>query len=177
MHPPTRSKDRFPLALGSALLLFLFGLAPTPVAGQQIVHAAGIVGGAAQYDLSGTGTAPFASFRLDIPVGRNLVLEPALGYLTYVAQSDRRRHLLLPEIQIQAQVYGERVRPYLGAGFGASWALLPGEDQGDLTLSGAGGARVLLGTAWMVRGELRVRVIDPWGATTADWGLGVSRRF
>lgn len=175
MRAPTRPKDPRLLALVSALLLF--ATVPRPVAGQQIVHAAGIVAGASQYDLSGTGTAPFASFRLNIPVGRNLVLEPALGFLSYEAQSGRRYHHILPEIQIQAQAYGARVRPYLGVGFGASWAVRPQEDQGDPTLSGAGGLRVILGTEWMLRGELRVRIIDPWGATTADWGLGLSRRF
>ena len=30
---------------------------------------------------------------------------------------------------------------------------------------------------WGVRGELRMRSIDPWVGTTADWGLGVTRRF
>ncbi|MDX1568628.1 MAG: hypothetical protein R3223_12555 [Longimicrobiales bacterium] len=165
------------LLIAGVAAVFVLGIDPGFGVAQQIVRAAGIVVGPSQYDLSGTGTSPFVSARIDIPVGRNLVVEPALTYLPYETQADRRIHHLIPEFSLQAQRYGEVFRPYLGVGFGLSWAVRPGADRQDPTLAGAAGVRILLGARWHLQGELRVRAIDPWAATTADWGIGIARRF
>lgn len=161
-----------------ALLLAL----PTIAAAQDATRdpfgpALYLGGGASSYDLSGTGTAPVGSLLFAVPVSRMFVVEPAVGYLTYDAQVGVRVHHVTPEIQLQVQRPGERVRPYLGVGVGLSWGIVEGEDATDGTLSGAAGVRVRAGSAWILRGELRVRAIDPWVGTTADWTVGAGYRF
>ena len=160
------------LALACAL-----AFAAPPGSAQQTERALALLAGPSQYDLAGTGTAPFVSARVTLPVARGLLVEPALAYLWYESQGGSRIHHLLPEAQLQIRRPGEVVRPYLGIGLGASWASRPAEDEVDLTLSAAGGVRVTVRYGWIVRGELRVRAIDPWTGTTADWGIGIGRAF
>ncbi|HUF75024.1 MAG TPA: hypothetical protein VMM35_02040 [Longimicrobiales bacterium] len=158
------------LALAGALVA-----APLPTAAQAAAPAPSVRAGTSQYDLAGTGTAPFVALGVDIPVVRRLLLEPGIAYLPYESQAGARTHHLLPEIQLQWTGTGRGLRPYLGAGLGASWAIRPGEDRFDPTLSTAAGLRVATDSGWIVRGELRVRAIDPWTGTSADWGIGVGR--
>jgi hypothetical protein len=138
--------------------------------------ALAVVAGVSQYDLSGTGTTAFGAVRLELPIGERLVVEPGLTYLPYESQGGRRTHHLLPEVQLQVQTR-RTIRPYLGVGVGSSWAVTPGRDFHDLTLSAATGVRVLTRSGWILGGELRVRTIDPWTGTTGDWGLRIARTF
>lgn len=163
--------------LAELTVLAILTVLPAPAAAQQPERALMVIAGPSQYDLGGTGTAPFGAVRLALPLGRTFVFEPGLTYLSYTSQFDPRIHHILPEAQLQAQLPGETFRPYLGAGLGASLAVSEGDEVMDLTLSGAAGVRVLLGSGWMLGGELRVRVIDPWTGTTADWGFGLGRRL
>lgn len=163
---------------------FLLAAAPAPIGAQdpvsaltEPVPALTLLGGVSQYDLSGTGTTPFFAARVDVPLGRVVVLEPGITYLPYEEQFGVRTHHLLPEVQLQVQRPGDRFRPYLGVGVGFSRALRPGLDESELTASVAAGTRVLTLSGWLVRGELRVRAIDPWTGTTADWSLGVGHTF
>lgn len=164
--------------IGPVLALVLSAaIAPSSGSAQQTDEAVSLLAGPSEYDLAGTGIAPFVAARLDLPVGRRFLVEPGVTYMWYECQGgDRIRHVL-PEAQLQIRHPGEVFRPYLGIGAGASWAVMPTEDEVDLTISAAGGVRVRVGSGWILRGELRVRVIDPWTSTTADWGLGVGRTF
>lgn len=161
------------------ILLWVGALALSPwmAAAQESGRAVSVLAGPSQYDLSGTGTTPFGTVRLDLPVERRLVLEPAFTYMSYESQAGARTHHMLPEAQLQVTGAGTVFRPYLGVGLGASWATGAADDEFDLTLSTAAGLRVRMSSDWILRGELRVRAIDPWTGTTADWGLGIGRRF
>jgi len=156
--------------------------APAPGLSQAVPsvpaqRAVALLAGVSQYDLSGTGTTPFGAVRFDLPVARAIILEPGLALLTYEPQFGERVTHVLPEVQLQVQRAASVFRPYLGAGMGASWAGRSGEDELDFTLAGSGGVRLVTQSAWVLRSELRVRVIDPWVGTTADWSLGVGRAF
>ncbi len=134
-----------------------------------------IMAGPSQYDLSGTGTAPFAGVAVAIPLGRFLLLEPALSVMQYNADFGLHVRHVFPEAQVQAQLpLAGGAAPYLGIGAGRTFVFESGDHFSALTLSAAGGIRIPLSPAWGVRGELRVRAVDPWGAVTADWGLGIS---
>jgi hypothetical protein len=85
--------------------------------------------------------------------------------------------LWFPEVRVQAEARFGTVRPYLGAGGGPAVESLLGERGTDPTLSAAGGARIDLPGSWGLEGELRIRAIDPWTGTTADWGFSVIRRL
>lgn len=141
------------------------------------VPALTFLGGVSQYDLSGTGTTPFFAARLDVPLGRVLVIEPGVAYLPYEEQFGARTRHLLPEVQLQVQRSRGVFRPYLGVGVGLSRAVRPGPDESDVTASVAAGTRVLRLGGWLIRAELRVRAIDPWTGTTADWALGLGHTF
>ncbi len=159
--------------IGATLTLLLTGSA---LHGQD-PSAITLIGGASQYDLSGTGTAPFVAVRYERLVTRALVLEGGVEYLTYSPQFGDRRHHVFPEVMIQLQVPGGSLRPYVGAGAGLSFGTGAFRSLVDLTLAGAGGFRIITSSAWSMRAELRVRSVDPWTGVTADWGFGIARSF
>ncbi len=152
--------------------------APRSGAAQVERHgrALAIVAGPFQYDLSGTGTSVFGAARVELPLGSVVVVEPGLTVGRYDAQFGSTVTLLFPEIQLQLQSRGS-VSPYLGVGAGPAFAFSEGASDSELALSTAVGLRVRTQSGWGVRGELRVRAIDPFAGTTAEWGLGVSRRI
>lgn len=172
-----RTKQARAWILGLVPAAFLLFGSPAIVDAQDPERALSVLAGPTEYDLSGTGWAPFMAVRLQWPLTPGLLVEPGLTHLSYRAQFDDRIHHVLPEVQLQAQVPGRVLRPYIGAGFGASWELTSGRNFFDPTLSGAAGLRAWVGPRWQLTGELRVRSIDPWTATTADWGLGIGWRF
>jgi hypothetical protein len=157
------------------VLAFVGIVMPRTGAGQG--RALAVVGGAWEYDLSGTGTTGFGGLRLELPVGRLLVIEPGLTYARYSTQFDQGVNYLLPEVQAQLQAPGRWVRPFLGAGLGLAYAWAGGANATDLTLSGSAGVRVRLSELWSARAELRARSIDPFHGTVAEWTLGVARRW
>jgi hypothetical protein len=169
MHPTCR---QVATALGA---LGIFLSVPGTSAAQG--RALAVVGGAWEYDLSGTGTSVFGGLRLELPVRRFLVIEPGLTYAHYSSQFDQGVSYLLPEVQAQIQVPGRWVQPFLGGGVGLSYAWADGGSATDLSLSGSAGLRVRLAELWSARAELRVRSIDPFHKTIAEWTVGIARRF
>lgn len=146
---------------------------PSVLHGQTEVSV-GLIGGASQYDLSGTGTTGFAGLRLDVvpESARFIVLEAALEHFGYETQFGENETLWFPEAAVQLQIPGRVLRPYLGIGAGYAFSTYSAP-----TLFALGGTRVRIASRWTLQAELRVRAVDPWGGSTADWGLGVSRRF
>lgn len=157
-------------------LALLLPIALWPHAGHaQSTYAAGIISGASQYDLSGTGTQWFSGLRIEVVPSslRNLVIEGGVHHLSYRTQSDDQRRHWFPEVSAQLQLTDRVVRPYIGVGAGYSFT------SGDSapTLSASLGSRIEVCPGWLMRLELRVRSVDPWAGTTADWGIGVSREL
>jgi hypothetical protein len=148
-----------------------------PRRGLAQVQALALVAGAWSYDLSGTGTTGFGGLRLEMPVQRLVVIEPGLTYARYTSQGGQGVSYLIPEFQGQLQIPGRVVRPFLGAGLGLAlvWAGLG--STADLALSSSAGVRVRLGDRWTGRAELRVRSIDPFHGSVAEWAFGFARRF
>jgi hypothetical protein len=142
----------------------------------------GVLIGAARYDLSATSTggstgfsATGFSFRagITIPlVSRVVFIEPSLGFLSARSQFGKRSAWMFPEMTVQAQRPRGAVHPYLGVGLGAGTMGLSGPARWKFTMLGLGGVRVHLTGQWGVRGEVRVRSVDPWNGHTADFGVG-----
>jgi hypothetical protein len=135
-----------------------------------------VAGGPSGYDLSGTGTALAVGAQLPWRPGRPFVVEPAVMFFTYSSQFETRINYLMPEVSLQAEAELKRVRPFAGVGLGAALRI-SGPSETDLTLHATAGMRVELSRTWGLRGELRVRSIDPWVGSTADFLFGVSRRL
>ena len=138
-----------------------------------------IMGGVAQFDLSGTGTTPVYSLRADQRHKSWLVTELALGYLRPPMQSGARETLLIPEGQLQVQLPLNYVMPYLGLGGGAVFARGAGESETTVTGSVATGLRVDLPHAPVsLQAELRVRGIgSSFSGSTAEWTCGLRWRL
>ena len=168
---------RVPAIVTATVLAVLLVHRPSAAQTQTSGTAIALVAGPFQYDLSGTGTSVFGAARLEIPLARYLLLEPGLTFGRYDAQFGSAVSLLFPEVQIQVGGTRGQVNPYLGAGVGPAFAFSNGASDTELALSGAVGVRVRLTREWGARAELRVRAIDPFAGTTAEWGLGISRRL
>jgi hypothetical protein len=161
-----------------ALIALVVGLiASASALHAQTDNALTLMGGASQYDLSGTGTGPFAAVRYERRVRPALIAEAGVAYMTDRQEFRPREHHVFPEVMLQLQVPRGSLRPYLGAGAGLAFSWAGDASKTDLTLAGAGGLRLAVGSAWSVRAELRLRAVDPWVGTTADWGVGVTRFF
>lgn len=132
--------------------------------------------GPSPYDLSGTGTGFAVNAGIAVPLlPQVLLLEPSLGVFTRTSEFGNREHWLFPELSLQVQARVGGVRPYLGGGIGAGTAGLSGPARWKFTMHGLGGVRVHLSGQWGVRGEMRVRSVDPFHGNTVDFGIGVTR--
>ena len=169
------------MARFGGFLVFSFALAAAPSSaiaqGGRAPTETALILGPSPYDLSGTGTGFAVNAGIAVPVLRQvLILEPSLGIFTYSSQFGNRTHWLFPELSLQAQARLGGVRPYLGGGMGAGTAGLSGPARWQITLHGVAGMRVHLGGRWGVRGEMRLRSVDPFHGNTVDLGIGVTRR-
>ena len=136
------------------------------------------VAGALQYDLSGTGTTGFVGVRVDRALRRLLLLEAGVTYAQYTPDvADKTLALLFPEVQLQLQGSSSRLRPFVGAGIGPAFTWGGGETNTELSLSAGVGARYDMSDVWGLRGEIRLRTIDPFVGSAAEWTAGISRRF
>jgi hypothetical protein len=164
----------------AATVLLTFAIGPAgaqrsrPSAGDQRRPAIAVLGGPSPYDLSGTGTGGFGALRLEVPSGRVLVFEPGLAVFRYRSQADESITYLLPEFSAQVQVPAGPVRPYLGGGVGFT-EFLSGRGQSKVTLHGAAGLRIAIAGGWGLRGEARLRSIDPFHGNTFDLGVGLAK--
>ena len=162
-------------------LVFTLALtaAPSSAIGQggRASTETALILGPSPYDLSGTGTGFAANLGIAVPMLRQaLILEPSLGVFTYSSQFGNRTHWLFPELGLQAQAHLGGVRPYLGGGIGAGTEGLSGPARWQVTLHGVAGLRVHLGGRWGMRGEMRVRSVDPFHGNTVDFGFGITHR-
>lgn len=157
------------------------GLPAHAAAQDEMAASVDLVAGLFQYDLSGTGTVPFVGVRLPLPMHRRIVLEPALTYTAYESQGGNDISLLIPEVQVQGRIDLGRVAPFLGIGLGGTFDLRESRGAGEelvvSTYSVGAGARGWLGGGWRARGELRVRAIDGFTGSAAEWTLGIGRAF
>jgi hypothetical protein len=179
MHIDRKGSPMFRHVIIAAAALGLIVL-PTNAAAQRAMNTMPAVlfsGGLSQYDLQGVGTSGVVAVRAQLPVTRRLVSEAAIVYMAFDNQFGPRTRQFMPEAQLQADLLTGGVRPYLGVGAGLSHARLAGFSTTELTVSTAGGMRVDLGSRWIAAGELRIRAIDPWAGSTADWTVSVGHRF
>jgi hypothetical protein len=157
------------------LILLAFSL-PCPL----VTHAQGssdfaltVAAGPGPYDLSGTGTGLAVAARLDWVALSPMIVEPGVTYFRYGSESYRNH--VFPELSVQIAPRIGAVRPYLGAGAGVSFVL--SGDWTDLTLHVTTGVRLDIAGHWGLRGEGRLRSVDPWAGNTVDITGGVTFRF
>lgn len=153
-------------------LVFLL-LMPSTLAAQSAVT---LSGGPASWDLSGTGTGTTFSLRWDRDLAHPLVfgslaLEAGVGWFQDGQAGQGAVDLLLPEAGIRMGLVG----PF-ALGLGAGWAVgLEDRTGDDITVWAALGADLFVASDWAIRPEVRVRSVDPWAGTIADYAVGIRR--
>lgn len=151
-------------------------LAPR-LSGQLPIPTFGLAGGVSHFDLSGTGSAPIAAARIDLPLFP-LIAEASLTAFRPNEQNGVRRSYIIPEAQLQFQLFPMFVRPYIGIGAGYFRAITgPDPHRNDVTYSASAGIRAGLPTLpFSLRTEVRVRGIGSGFAGSAtEWTIGISR--
>jgi len=154
-----------------------FGLSARGLSAQLPIPSFGIAGGVSHFDLSGAGSSPIGVVRVDVPLFA-VIAEGSLTALRPLEQNGVRRTYVIPEAQLQFQLFPMFVRPYVGVGAGYFRAITgPDPHRNDVTLSASAGIRVgLPGLPFGLRTEVRVRGIGSgFSSNTAEWTLGVSK--
>jgi hypothetical protein len=176
-HPMTATRR---LQLAAVALLAAAAAPAHAQIGAPARPSLSIAGGISQFDLSGTGTAPVVTARVDYPLGRVLLAEGGVAVARPDQQFGSRTTLVVPEVGLQLQ-YPARVAPYLGVGVGSALDFRRERDGGtvgDPTVSGAAGVRAWVTDRLGLRGELRVRGIGRnFAGSTAEWTVGAALRF
>ena len=135
--------------------------------------------GAFFFDLSGTGVAPMAVVRGDLPLNRFIAFDGGLIGALPTQDFLERTTLLAPEIGMQLQV-PRRFAPYLSADIGRIFAIRGsslGGTRNDVSYSAALGTRVWLREHTGVRAEFRLRGVgEGFTGSAAEVTLGVAWR-
>jgi hypothetical protein len=157
------------------LLTFAFFLGAGRAQAQLPIPSMTVMAGVSQYDLSGTGKTPFGAIRLNVPLLFANV-EGSLGVM-HPDESGGAHTYIIPEAQLQWELFPLLVKPYVGLGGGMFRAISgPGDHTSRITGSASAGVRVglpLVGAGF--RAELRVRCIgSSCGGSSAEWTAGVS---
>ena len=106
-----------------------------------------------------------------------LVVEPGLEYFGYKRDFDHQAvGLLMPELSLQGSLRVGPVAPYLGVGAGYAFTVT-GRGEDDPTLHAVLGVRAYLSDRWGLRGEFRLRSVDPFHGNMGDVTAGVSFRL
>jgi hypothetical protein len=158
--------------------LLLLSLMVSTLGQAQQRHFLSLEAGPSAYDLSGTGTAPAASLAVGFAVAGPLRVVPALTWFSYDPGSGQKDSYVFPEISLQL---GRRVgifSPYFGIGGGRAYQV--GGSQPHFhtwTLHATAGAHIPVSHSWAIGGEFRLRALDPFHGSTADWMAGIVRFF
>lgn len=132
-------------------------------------------GGRNSWDLAGTGEGWTAAIAAERPLTGVLAIEGRVAYFTAPDADDDPFRALFPEIGL---VVATRTSVPLRLTVGGGWSLgLGGWQKDELTLFGAAGAHIGVGSGWAVRPEVRVRAVDPWVGTVGEFTLGIARSF
>lgn len=122
------------------------------------------MGGVTSFDLSGTGSTAIGALRLSVPLAF-LIAEGSLAAMAPKEQ-DGRRTYIIPEAQLQYQLFPLVIKPYIGAGAGWIKAVSGVEPhRSDVTYSASVGVRT--STPLGLRGEIRVRGVGSGFAGSA----------
>jgi hypothetical protein len=132
--------------------------------------------GVSHYDLDHKGSTPFGAIRLALPLA-TFVLEGSLGAFRPELENGEHRTFLIPETQLQWQLFPIFVKPYLGAGVGWFKAVSgPSPRRDDLTFSASAGVRLGIPIAGLsFRGEARARTIGSSDGSAVEWTIGIGK--
>ena len=136
----------------------------------------GIGAAVVQYDLAGVGNAPGFVVRASRDLTPHVVLE-ARGLLAWPEQQSGPSTFFVPEVQLQYRWNVARFSPYVGGGGGFARTSSPFRSDWDTSLSLAAGTAIRLTERAALIGELRLRGVDRFAGSTAEWTAGMAWRL
>lgn len=130
--------------------------------------------GLMDYDLSGTGQTIPIAVRGIKALTSNLSLEFGGTYAVPEQQFGGRARFLAPEVRLTYSWGRGRFRPFVSGGGGFAVVQSSVADtRWRESLTAGGGARVRLGETVYAVGEMRLRGLSNFGASTAEWLGGI----
>ncbi len=129
-----------------------------------------------QDDLAAIGNAPGFAVRASRHLSQHLVVNTR-GLVAWPDQRSNRSTLFVPEAQLQYRWTIARFSPYVGGGGGLAMRQSPIRTNWESTLSVAGGTGIRLTDRIGLLGELRLRGINNFAASTAEWSVGMTWRL
>ena len=162
------------LIVGAAVLVLMgAGIASAQEFAAQ--HSVGVTAGAANFDLSGTGTTLGIGVRAVRALTPHVAIETGVLFARPDLQGGRAT-LVLPEAHLQYHWRFGNVAPYAGGGLGFARQSREGSASAtNLALSAAGGARAYVSERVAVLGEFRLRGIErDFSGTIAELTGGIS---
>ena len=153
---------------GTALGL---ALAACPLRAQEL----GVSAGYASYDLVGVGNTWTASLAFGHALRGPWAVSAGASVLRYGSGADERT-LVMPETGVSASVPVRSLALVVSAGGGLSVAVRGrGETQGTIFTGMA--LDIPTGGPLSLRPAARIRWVDPWAGTVADFAVGVVYRL
>ena len=133
------------------------------------------LGGVTHYNLNGSGNTAIGALRADLPLF-SLRLEGSVAVMR-PHENDGTRTFVIPEAQLQYQLFPFLVQPYIGIGGGVFDAVAgPDPHRRDATFSASAGVRVgapLIGVG--LRAEARARGIGSgFSRSATELTIGLS---
>lgn len=153
------------------VLAALLACMPAAVFAQLPIPSLGVVGGVSHYSLEEKASTAFGAVRVNIPL-LALVAEGSLGAFRANAAAGTSTYII-PEAQLQYQLFPMIVRPYVGLGAGWFKAITgPDPHRNDTEISASAGVRLSLPVLPIgVQAEGRFHHINGGGYFT-EWTLG-----
>ncbi len=148
-----------------------------PRAPRPAVDGVEVMTGLMDFDLQGTGqTMPFA-IRMSKALGGGFALEVGTTFARPDLQSGPSS-LTIPEARVTYAWFTGKFRPFVGAGAGFGFQRTEAIDKNwRMTATTGGGARFHFNDRIYAIGEMTLRGLSDFSATTAEWMGGIGIRF
>jgi hypothetical protein len=136
-----------------------------------------VLTGLMDFDLQGTGQAMPVAIRASKALGGGFALEVGTTFARPDLQSGPSS-LTIPEARVTYTWFTGRFRPFVGAGAGFGFQRTEAIDKNwRMTAATGGGARFHFSDRVYAIGEMTLRGLSDFAATTAEWMGGIGIRF
>ena len=154
-----------------------FGQEAQPRAPRPAVDGVEVLTGVMDFDLQGTGKTTPLVIRVNKALGGGFALEVGGTFARPELQLGSSS-LLLPEARVTYSWLTGRFRPFVGAGAGFGFQRTDVVDKNWLmAVKAGGGARFHFNDWTYAVGEMTLRGLSDFSATTAEWMGGIGFRF
>jgi hypothetical protein len=144
---------------------------------QAAVDSVEVLTGLMDFDLQGTGQTMPVAIRVSKALGGGFALEAGTTFSRPELQFGSSS-LTIPEMRLTYAWFTGRFRPFVGGGAGIGLQRADAIDtKWRTSVHGGGGARFFINDRFYAIGEMTLRGLSDFSATTAEWMGGIGIRF